>query len=207
MLVGFSTHSSRCGRGPISKESISRRPRVGPRWSDPVQADILRAESACPPAVGGALGGPAPAAHAARKTRAPGKRDPLGLPWSERWFLRESAFLPRVGEALGGSSTPRSRCGTSPLLLLPPPICQPHISPPVRFPYGGGAYDSRTGGGVPFSVRFPSPAVPEGPIRFPTSRPRVPLARKILRIFRFVWSAPQHASRLSKLFNLGCTVL
>ena len=103
-------------------------PRVGRKWSDPVRAVILRAESALlPRGRGGPLGGPAPAARAAGKTRAP-KWDPRDQSRSVQWFLRESAFLPAVGEALGGSSTRSSRCGTSPC-SIPLPQYVRHVSP------------------------------------------------------------------------------
>jgi hypothetical protein len=143
-------------------------PRMGPKWSDPVRAVILRAESANLPAVGGGAGWSSTRSSRCGKDPGP-ERDPKGRSWSVQWFLRESAFLPVVGEALGGSSTRSSRCGTSPLLRPPPQYVRPRI---------------------PLPVRLPSPAGPEWPMRFPTSRPRVPLARKILRIFRFAGSAP-----------------
>ena len=144
-------------------------PRVGRKWSDPVRAVILRAESALlPRGRGGPLGGPAPAARAAGKTRAP-KWDPRDQSRSVQRFLRESAFLPAVGEALGGSSTRSSRCGTSPCSIPLPQYVRPVSPPPVR---------------------LPSPAGPEWPMRFPTSRPRLPLASNRLRICRFAGSAP-----------------
>ena len=160
-------------------------PRVGRKWSDPVRAVILRAESALlPRGRGGPLGGPAPAARAAGKTRAP-KWDPRDQSRSVQWFLRESAFLPAVGEALGGSSTRSSRCGTSPCSIPPPPICPPRIPPP---------YDSRP------------PQAQSGQCGSPQAGPGYRWQATDSESVDSPGQLPQHASRLPKLFNLDCIV-
>ena len=57
-------------------------PRVGRKWSDPVRAVILRAESALlPRGRGGPLGGPAPAARAAGRVRAPSPSPNMSAPY------------------------------------------------------------------------------------------------------------------------------
>lgn len=160
-------------------------PRVGRKWSDPVRAVILRAESALlPRGRGGPLGGPAPAARAAGKTRAP-KWDPRDQSRSVQWFLRESAFLPAVGEALGGSSTRSSRCGTSPLLHPPPQYVRP-LSPSRTVP-------------VPRRPRVAN-AVPHK--QAPGYRWQATDSESV----DSPGQLPQHASRLPKLFNLDCIV-
>ena len=160
-------------------------PRVGRKWSDPVRAVILRAESALlPRGRGGPLGGPAPAARAAGKTRAP-KWDPRDQSRSVQWFLRESAFLPAVGEALGGSSTRSSRCGTSPLLHPPPQYVRPVFPPP---------YDSRP------------PQAQSGQCGSPQAGPGYRWQATDSESVDSPGQLPQHASRLPKLFNLDCIV-
>ena len=159
-------------------------PRVGRKWSDPVRAVILRAESALlPRGRGGPLGGPAPAARAAGKTRAP-KWDPRDQSRSVQWFLRESAFLPAVGEALGGSSTRSSRCGTSPCSIPHPNMSAPY-SPP---------YDSRP------------PQAQSGQCGSPQAGPGYRWQATDSESVDSPGQLPQHASRLPKLFNLDCIV-
>ena len=160
-------------------------PRVGRKWSDPVRAVILRAESALlPRGRGGPLGGPAPAARAAGKTRAP-KWDPRDQSRSVQWFLRESAFLPAVGEALGGSSTRSSRCGTSPCSIPLPQYVRP-VSPPP--------YDSRP------------PQAQSGQCGSPQAGPGYRWQATDSESVDSPGQLPQHASRLPKLFNLDCIV-
>jgi hypothetical protein len=160
-------------------------PRVGRKWSDPVRAVILRAESALlPRGRGGPLGGPAPAARAAGKTRAP-KWDPKGQSRSVQWFLRESAFLPAVGEALGGSSTRSSRCGTSPCSIPLPQYVRPVFPPP---------YDSRP------------PQAQSGQCGSPQAGPGYRWQATDSESVDSPGQLPQHASRLPKLFNLDCIV-
>lgn len=162
-------------------------PRVGRKWSDPVRAviQVLRAESALlPRGRGGPLGGPAPAARAAGKTRAP-KWDPRDQSRSVQWFLRESAFLPAVGEALGGSSTRSSRCGTSPCSIPLPQYVRP-VSPPP--------YDSRP------------PQAQSGQCGSPQAGPGYRWQATDSESVDSPGQLPQHASRLPKLFNLDCIV-
>ena len=161
-------------------------PRVGRKWSDPVRAVILRAESALlPRGRGGPLGGPAPAARAAGQTRAP-KWDPRDQSRSVQWFLRESAFLPAVGEALGGSSTRSSRCGTSPCSIPLPPDVRPRGPPPP--------YDSRP------------PQAQSGQCGSPQAGPGYRWQATDSESVDSPGQLPQHASRLPKLFNLDCIV-
>jgi hypothetical protein len=157
---------------------------MGPKWSDPVRAVILRAESALLPAVGGDAGWSSTRSSRCGKDPGP-KRDPRGRSWSVQWFLRESAFLPVVGEALGGSSTRSSRCGTSPLLHSPPQHVRPVFPPP---------YDSRP------------PQAQSGQCGSPQAGPGYRWQERDSESFDSPGQLPQHASRLPKLFNLDCTV-
>ena len=143
-------------------------PRVGRKWSDPVRAVILRAESAHLPAVGGDAGWSS--ARSSRCGKDPGpKVGPKGSISVRAVVLKRICIPPRGRGGAGWFQHPQLALRDESVLHPPPPICPPRIPPPVR---------------------LPSPAGPEWPMRFPTSRPRLPLASNRLRICRFAGSAP-----------------
>ena len=147
-------------------------PRVGRKWSDPVRAVILRAESALlPRGRGGAAGWSS--ARSSRCGKDPGpKVGPKGSISVRAVVLKRICIPPRGRGGAGWFQHQqlalRVQCGTSPCSIPHPNMSAPYPPP----------------------VRLPSPAGPEWPMRFPTSRPRLPLASNRLRICRFAGSAP-----------------
>ena len=161
-------------------------PRVGRKWSDPVRAVILRAESALlPRGMGGAAGWSSARSSRCGKDPAP-KMGPKGSISVRAVVLKRICIPPRGRGGAGWFQHPQLALRDESGAPSPPLTCPPRIPPPP--------YDSRP------------PQAQSGQCGSPQAGPGYRWQATDSESVDSPGQLPQHASRLPKLFNLDCIV-